>query len=340
MIIDKIIEDDISLTTAELTSGDINSVIEAKIRNKYEGKCWDNVYVIKFKKIIKRNAIRMSVDRIDGSGNTNAQFIVEANEFVPGDVIVGCSIVDIIKDSKIICERDDAVITLKDQFFISPKQNQTLFIRVENASYLANHTKASVYGAPYVIDTRIIIQIPASENYTEDQKKMIAHALGRVANEQERVSNCGAELVKFFEGVLYPYKGGNPRDTPKKTTPAGSTLIDMFAMAKDIVSGKIKKVTGPGGSGALMSHPAVNSSTMKAYQLPAAWTEKLKDTAVKGSDTYVIDKTQFDIIMKILYEHALYLHTIADLCIAYKDASIRKKHDNIWDSYDRIKISI
>jgi len=344
MITEKIIEDDISLTTAELTSGDINSVIENKIRKKYERKCWQNVYVVKVKEIIKRNAIKMAIDRIDGQGNTNAQFRVEAIEFAHGDVLTGCRVIDIIKDSKIICEREDAIVTFRDRFFISPKPDQILFVRVKRASYLTNQNKANVYGSPYVIDSKKkIIHIPTGEtSYAEDQKRLLSNVLKNVSIAQERIKKSKSTLVKFFEIMLYPYKDGSPADTPKKATPRGSTLIDIFDLAKDIASGKIKKQS----KAALMSHPAVNMSTMKMYQLPESWNEKLMEGAKAEKEvrsklqTYVIDKSHFDIILNVLYEHIVFLNTVADLCEIYADDSLRKKHNNIWESYERVKITL
>lgn len=343
MIIEKIIEDDFSLTTEELTSGDINRVIESKIRRKYERKCWENVYIVKVIKIIKRNAIKMAIDRIDGQGNTNAQFLVEALQFGNGDVLTGCKIVDIVKDSKIICERSDAVITFRDRFFISLVPGQILFVRVKRSSYLTNQDKASIYGSPYVIDAKKkIIFIPTNEtSYMEDQKRILAENIKRVTEAQERVKKCDTALVKFFENMLYPYKNGSPSETPKKVIPGGAVIVDAFALAKDIVSGKIKKTT----QAAMVAHPAIQASTMKIYQLPEAWTETLfKHAQLEKEESkmqmYITDKSQFDVILNIMYEHIVYLNTISELCVIYADSALRKKHDNIWESYERIKIAI
>ena len=334
MRIEKIIEDDISLSTEDLTSGDINGTIMRKLKEKYEGRCWDNVYVLTVKSVVKRNAIKMSQSMIDGHGNTNAQFLVDAIELVPGDILVGCKIIEIEKHSVILCDHEYASVTIGDKF-LSPKKGQMLFVQVDQSSYLTNEDKISVRSSPFVIDDKKLIYVMSDKtDLSNDEKMMLEKALQRVDNAKARVSKQGKSTSDFFEDLLYPYKNGSTKTTPKKLTPKGSNLVDAVIIAKDMIAGKKT------AHGAYLSHPAVNMTTSSIYQLPESWNEKLRESAAKEdiSNTYVMDKTAYDVVLKVLYEHSIYLNAIADMCDTYATEKLRKSHDNIWESYRRIKI--
>lgn len=339
MYIEKIIEDDISLSVEDLTSGDVNGAIERKLKQKYEGKCWDNAYIVKVVKILKRNGIPISHTLTDGQGRTNAQFMVEAVELVPGDILVGCKIIEIEKHSVILCEHEYANVTIGDKF-ISPKKGQMLFVQVDQSSYLTNEDKISVRSSPFVIDDRKIVYIPSGGGggITTDEKLMLTRALERLAAAHSRVDGCSKSLVKFFEDLLYPYEKGSVSTTPKALTPKGAVLTNIETLARNMIAGK------KFSTGAFVSHPATNMTTVQAYQLPENWTSKLLEgaeaekKALGEMRSYIIDKTTYDVVLKVLYEHSIYLNVIADMCKVYHDEKIRKSHDNIWESYRRVKL--
>jgi hypothetical protein len=211
-------------------------------------------------------------------------------------------------------------------------------VRVQNATYIPNHEKITIYAAPYAMDrSHVLYKVPPFDSFTEDHIALLQISLDRVATGRAAVKNAKAANVKFFEDALYTYK--DPASTVlKKLTTAGYKLVDLEDMAKDIVKGKMQHV----GKGAMhiayMKHPATNMSTTKIYELTDGW-EKGAVKMVTSKPQRVADKSFVDITVDILNEHSIYLNMIASMSQIY-DGAMQKDHSSIWDSYEQHQMSI
>lgn len=341
MIIEKVIEDNVSLSTRELMSANIQQVILDKLRYKYEGHCWENAYIIRVIEIIKRSNIKMARDRLDGQGDTNAQFRVEAIIYPQGDVLTGCTINIINRYSNIVCEHEHAVVILKDNgYFLSPKVGQKITVMVQQSSYLTREEKVQIYSSPYTLDKRqVLYRIPALTSITDDQIKLLEISLGRVKSARaalDIVKKTSSESVKFFESTMYAY-ADTPDSILKKLKTPGYNLMDLESTARDMVSGKIKSIGKAGEHLAYMRHPSTNMATSKIYELTKGWESGVaKMITIKPQN--VSDKSLIDLITDVLNEHSIYLNMIASMSQIYDKVDMRKQHANIWESYTKQKV--
>jgi hypothetical protein len=341
MRIQKVIEDNVSLSTRDLTSGNIHQAIVNKLKAKYEGKCWDNAYIVEIVEILRKSSIKMARDRLEGQGDANVQFKVNAINYPEGDVLVGCRIDSIKRHNLIICEYENAVVVIGDDFFISPKNNQLITVQIETASYLTNKDEVMVYAKPYAVKmVSVIYKVLAVSSFTDDMKKMLRVSLDRVNSARTIVEAAKKADIKFFTDIMYPYTE-NVDTVIGKIGSTGLKLVDMEKLANEIISGKVKGMSGSYGDSLIyMKHPAINMTTPKIYELTSGWEasmQKIASFTVKdkseGTKEFrvkpdkVFDKTFIDLIVDTLNEYSIYLNMIANMARVYARTEIRDKHN-------------
>ena len=339
MRIQKVIEDNISLSTAELFSGNIQQVILDKLKFKYERKCWDNSYVVEVVEILKRSSIKMARDRLNGQGDANVQFLVNAVVYPTGDILVGCVIDNILKHDRIICVQGDINITTAEGFFIDPKLGQLLTLQVVDVNYRQPDGTLMIYASPHLINKRpVLYKFPKMTSFTRDQKDLLQMALTRLGDAHERFRKASRSAsVKFFEDKVYPYNETHAKVMAKLKTD-GYNIVNMEEISTNIVNGKIKSIGSENMLG-YMKHPSISMSTPNVYELdPTKWESGVKKM-IHMAPEKVVDKTFIDLAVSVLNEHSIYLNMIADMSEVYNTDEIRNKHENIWKSYVNVQLS-
>jgi len=137
------------------------NIMEA-LKTKYTLRCYMNVFVIDIIEVIRKSAC--IVNNIANVASMNVQFKAKVIYYSPGELLVGCNIVQSTDDQSLLCTTQHAhIIASTHKLYSSFIVGQKIIIKVIESKYQLNDTKIKILGECYIAPFDDIKYIPCGE---------------------------------------------------------------------------------------------------------------------------------------------------------------------------------
>lgn len=336
MRIVKIYETIINLTAVELFTN-IDATVMDKLRKRYEGVCYKSSLIMKILEITKRDPPKLAISRLDGSGDVNVQFTAEAIVYQEGDILVGCEVVRVERNNRIICKYANAVINLRgNRNLQSLKPGQLITVLVEGTHYTINHDKITITALPYAYPSKFTIYFTTlnPKNISFEQLQLIKDKLNDIDEEYKKYSQAPTRIVKVLNETYYPYK------TPfsaKQKLDKYLGLDDIYEIASQLVKSDKKTATTEIG---LARHPFIDKSTPHVLTVGTELLANPSSSDLLNAETYAITAVKEapgTVVLTLLDDYLGYLRMVREAAELYQTEKLWNEHSNIWRIYDSMK---
>lgn len=195
-----------------------NSNILKILKNKYNNRCYQSVYIIDVLEIIRRSALHAKDKVLDGTMYIDVSFKVSGIIYEKGEVIHNCKIIQVNNNGTMHAKSEFASIYIKNiEAFTIFKEFDEIPVIVNMAHYNIIETEISVAAVPLVPITETpsifrVFTVPEPDlsvmdivNILFDFKEL--YALEKKLQNLSKTSKSG---YKFFRDLLFPYKTIKP----------------------------------------------------------------------------------------------------------------------------------
>ena len=329
----------VNLTATETFSGDIDKIVMDKLR-KYEGQCIRSSMIEQIIRIIKRSSWIPAQNLADGSGNINVIFEAYAIIYNEGDIIADCVVHNIERTEGrmgLICQTDHAAVYIRGSTSLRGVQvGQTIPIRVNTVRYSKGQKSITINATPYFQSMKFYLfktDIDPSAAKQEDVE-VLRIMLEQQEEAQKNIQEADTKIVKFFTDIFHPFKG-------KIKSPAKFSDKSIIAEAKRLIESLGKEVKKNSKIVYSVRHPQHTRESLDFFHVEESFFKgENPKVELLNMKSYQIDILHVDyakILISYLQEHISYLHMIYEMTRIYNTEDKRKKHNNIWAIYERLK---
>lgn len=310
MIITRHIETVLDITNPiEIYSDPDNNILNI-LRDKYEGKCYSNCFILKVKKIIKRSECIIQQNTDTCNGSVACIFEVDAIIYRNDEVISGCLVKNKDKQGLIIASSQYASICLNSQDIFNAVRNDLIIpVRVGKARYNILSDKISVNAVPYVPNNSYIYYYIGNYNHEAAQFNDIITKIGEEEAKMAEIKKKNIKGWSFFSTILYPYKD-------KQTIKSKTVSVKDMALRKN-------------AEGYYCRDPKIHmSENLVTVQ-----------TGVPNADNVTIVK-ELDaaaIILHMLYDYFDGMRIIREFVEIYNTENLMHLHKPLWAIYNKLK---
>ena len=151
---------------------------------------------------------------------------------------------------------------------------------------------------------------------------------------QKKIQEVDTKLVKFFTGVFHPFKG-------KIKSPTKFIDKSIIAEAKRLIESLGKEIKEGSKIVYSIRHPQHTRESLDFFHVEESFFKgeipKVELLNPKSYQINIVRENYARILIRYLQEHISYLHMIYDMTQIYNTEDKRKKHNNIWAIYERLK---
>lgn len=211
MLIEKLITTTIDLVSdQDIYSLNLTETITNKLTQKYVGVCYSSMLITNIKKIVKLSERYMANDRLDGTAYVDVQFKAEGIILVRGEVIHGCTVVN-ISNSGIVVKKDHIQGFLKpdaNKRLISiVKKNQQIPVMIHDVRYNPGESNIVMTCIPFSPMPFPQIFYNITQDFTIGDDEKLASLVADLEEEEKKHSAISeTKSYQFFSSLIYPYK--------------------------------------------------------------------------------------------------------------------------------------
>jgi hypothetical protein len=303
MLITKRIEHAIDINDPITLNTDLENNVLNILRNMFVGRCFRGCFILSVNKLLNKSHCEINQDGLLHLATMSVIFEVSALVYLPGDVIVGCLVVN-RQDDLIICKGPNASIIINiNQEKIKPwllgiQIGQLIPVRVGRALYNPNAEAISINGVPFTFFEPEYYRIGTDKSATYDE--FIAPIMAQIQLEQDRMTELQSkqrDKWDFFHKIMSRKSPGYKK---------GTDLAKLTAKVGEIV-----------GRGASID--------------PARFEYEIVNDAAA-----CVNLSFDDAALKLHNDHLKFIKMINDCVDAYDDAAVTS-HENIWKMINKIK---
>lgn len=323
MKIVKIYETVLNISAAEMYSGDIESVILNKLRLRFENKCGQNSLITSIDRVVKRSKIRQVKWASDGSGVVNVQFEASAVVYNEGDVLTGCEIQRIEKNT-ILCKHETAIITIKASGVLrSLRVGQKILIRISTINYINGREKITIHGTPWSYPFRPVdIYVVDNVSLSPEDTSVLQRKIYEIDEEMKLRAEIDKAQFKYFNDVFFA------GDSKKDLATFG---VDIVEYVRDLVTKK-KKTSGV----CITRHPNIDKTTPMVYMVSKSEDSgKLPESMLSGAR--IINQSAKYALLVVLEDILRYNQMIREMISVYPTEKDIDQHANLWAIYAELK---
>jgi hypothetical protein len=300
------------------------------IKNRFEGRCLDDSFIIAVRNIQDRSMIVMDKHDLAGGGSMCCVVRAEAIVYPAESIIVGAEVTTIERDGRIICKYDNAIIHLKGDRRFSPNKGDLIPVRIIHTGYPPGSTNMNIAAQPFFIRPSFYMKLFKPDPLSHEELDLIKRKLAEITDARTAYDACDKKLVQFFEDLFYPFK--NDYNKGKNKCPFDT---------KDIIA-LVNKPDLPKQKPLILSrHAAIHKSSTDVILLDVDTVKNLPVSPWTDKTTLTINvvPTTFGAaLLDCLEDYCSYLNFIAQCIEVYSTEQIRKKHQKIWTIYQAIKL--
>jgi len=319
MNVTKILETSINIFNPnELFQHNFNDLLIQKLTKRYKNRCYQSIYVLKINKIIRRSSIKLSMSRLDGSGDISVQFEVDGIVLIENSILHNCKILK-IHTNAITAEHEYVGIKLQKSQSNKISQvlqvDQIVSVIVNQVRYITNKKKITMIATPYMpvqtIEELVIYNILSG--ITQEESDKVKLFLDKIKEEESLHDKIKKEKrYSFFQDMMYPYKVNHKFEREGisehyKLKPVNLTLKEILAIK----------------SGILIYSDLDHRSHKRVFVGPSI-TNQL------DNDEFIIDSDLFPIIMNCLNKYLFYLRGLRGFVETYNTPELMKKQIAHW----------
>lgn len=210
MIITKIYNQKLDLKNTYEIYGSLENVCIKLLKKIYEGKCFQNTYILEIEKIIRKSDVIISSSYLDVRGCVWVEFLAKAIFYAENDLIANCKIRK-KKEGRVFATIDNGeVFLINHELLKMTQEGQTIPIRVKRAGYQPFKNSISIFAIPYVEKAPTINYIYVLKNsITELGLKKIENYSNTIKDLKKKISDLKpphSKYFKDFEQLFYPFK--------------------------------------------------------------------------------------------------------------------------------------
>jgi hypothetical protein len=307
---------------SEIYSPDIQSIIMAKLVERYVNKCYQSMLITKIVRIIKYLELHLVSTRLDGAAYSDVQFEAEGIILIKGEIIHGCKVVDISTSSSILFEHKyvGGIVQPDPKKQVSKiiKKDQIIPVVVQSTRYNPNQSQITVRGTLYVpvVEQNTFYNITEVLSPGETEKLSI---LQDELNDELKLHSDMYESknYEFFKELLYPYK-----------------TTQKFTMSS---TGKKFAVLDPTLENLLQIHSGCIVSPYEAYKdakLPFYYS---KDDMPYVENMTIINSTMYAAMLDIIEKRLLYLRNLRGFAEHYNTPEKNEGMMTYWRICHNVK---
>lgn len=325
MRIIKIYETIINLSPIEQYNN-IDQIIMDKLKKYFELRCRGDSLITNIRGIIKRSRVRQAVDRLDGSGDVNVKYQVDAIVYHPGDILTNCQISRIDRNHSIICTHgDNVVITLHGLNILrNLKQDQRIAVLVQKVSYPTEQRKITIKGIPYSYPMMFTIYQLSDElnvaEMPEDFLELLRKKYLAIATERDALLKTDEAVRKKIISIYYPFR--KPHTEPLPNT----EFLDLNQFDPDAK----KPLIVPQGK--FLSRPPILE---KSSAIISASDSAEAINATSAGE--IIAEQPIRVLISLLDDYLNYIIFIRESAEEFDSEEKFIANANIWQIYNHIK---
>lgn len=324
----QIIETSIDLfTSTDIYAVDIQGLINKKLTERYVGRCYASMLILRIGKLIKYSDVRMVDNRLDGGASLDVMFEAEGIVLVKGEVLHGCEVID-IKHSGIMIRNQyvyGAVLSNpKYKITGSISIGQLMPVIIENVRYNINSQRITVQCYPFVPkpieEPYYLITEPLSDSDAEKVTKLL-QTLSEELKLAEDTQKQYPQSYAFFKELMYPYK------TKQKFT--DSPIGSKFKFLPDIELKTLTQIS----SGCLVCKDVSSNELFMHSDAP---DQRILDLIQSGN--LLISSPAYPVIASILNKRIMYVSALRGFAEQYNTAEKAQKLSPYWKQCNSFKV--
>ncbi len=307
-----------NLTIADISAiyaKDYQSMLLQQAKDTYEGKCYDNQYILSIDSIVQRS--NSNVLRRDLEAKVRVYVVVDATvlRFDKYDTVSGMRVNKIIPKNKISSndllecgnEYCRALIKLDDQLN-EFKIGDTISIKVGAALLKINNTEVLINAYPFVPHQMDKIAYAVPKLSDRDHDQISSRLIPLIESKLAQLEVLDPERKEYFTRMLYSFK-----ERPAQLVGTQLPVLQFLSELKQL-EGKYVYID---------QRADLAQLTVSTIDLKQAEEDKID----------VMDCTMLASI--VVFTFIKHLTTIIDLSTIYQEASMFEQHQYLWDLYER-----
>lgn len=211
MYITKTINTTVDLVNpSEIYEPNLEKLILSKLNEKYVGKCYMSILILKIGQIINMSSRNLVDNQLNGSAYVDVQFEVSGEMFIIDEVLHDCRIEE-IHPNAITAYHKHAGIKLqrnsKDLIFKILKAGMNIPIVIKNIRYNLNRDMVSIMGVPFVPTVEKVAYFNINEQLSPLDVEKINDFLTQIEKEEKLHKEISKEKrYGVFKQLIHPYK--------------------------------------------------------------------------------------------------------------------------------------
>ena len=210
MIITKIYNQKLDLTNTVDIYGSIEKICMNALKNIFEGKCFQNTYILEIEKILRLSDVIISTSYLDVRGCVWVEFLAKALFYTENDLITNCKIRKKKEDRVFATINNGEVFLMNHELLKMTQEGQIIPIRVKRAGYQPFKNSISIFAIPYVETPSVMNYIYVLNNIISPTNlKKIEIYLNTIKDIKKKISDLKSPHSKYFkdfEQLFYPFK--------------------------------------------------------------------------------------------------------------------------------------
>lgn len=214
------------------------------LRDKYNGKCFFAVYILNVKSIERRSMCKLVKTNNSGGGYMDVRFLADVVVFSAWDIITDVLIVNrqqmVLGEYYLPGGPKMAVVALYASKSVEAiAVGQKVPVRVMIAQHSPGQPQASIVATLLTCDLVARVYQLEGALSGDDARLKLAPLLTKIEKElavRAQLAADHGELLWFFEGLLYAYRGEPAGVLPTKFTEAGVEVLNLLDIVRGVVA--------------------------------------------------------------------------------------------------------
>lgn len=301
VVIKKIIEHGIDIYDPITLFTDVENNLLNMLRSSLVRRCFKGCFILSVDRLLRRSHCEINQDGNIGMGTMSVMFEVTALVYTPGDILVGCRVVN-KQDDNIVCKGPNASVIINiGQNVIKPllegiRVGQYIPVRVGRVLYSPNAESISVNALPFTYLKPEVYKIVGGGQLDEAAVSMYSELIAAEEKRMEDLRKSSGDKWDFFCKIM---SGKNTGYTPGRALSVMPKPDELVSRALDI-------------------NPA------------------LSEYGVVSEAQKTIEMSSYDASIKLHHSYLQFIKMVNDSVETYTDKMVTE-HDNIWKMLARLK---
>lgn len=210
-------QNSIDLKASEIYDN-VDKLILQKVRDIYEGKCFNNRFIIEVLEILRRSTIMCNTRLLNGSCYVNVMFRARCYVY-DGINSIFPVVISEFSETNIKCNIDHGIVSIKKSRRLAGlKKDDVIAIKIINVLYEIERDNIIIAGEFYFHNLDVKINYVESIELTEEEQCIIDDLLEKCNVAKKKMMSTDKDILKFISDVMYPFSQKIEYTNFEKTT--------------------------------------------------------------------------------------------------------------------------